>query len=310
MIRRFHEILTATAVLFILAGELPGQTFDSVTFENVSPDVVGSGDFRSYVLQNGGNARSLRYSGTITEIDTATYVSEVTMEIFGSGFNLANQILDQVSSFNGTYDFSGVISTETIVDLGDTWSFIFRENLDDSSDGLADASLDITFDFSSEPAPVPTVSDLGIFNLNQGVYPRQDQAGSEYPYRVVPIEVDADGDYTFRLDWQDRESGGSFDGYLYLLDSPFAGTDSTAFTSNDDFFDTSTSLLTTALEAGRTYYALLTTFSESPINPAFEGSFSVSTFNGGTVSVVAIPEPSGLLVLGCFAFAMTARRRV
>jgi hypothetical protein len=311
MMHKLNQIcLAALACSFVSVTNLSGQTFDSVTFGNVIPDVVGSGDFRTYTIQNGGDAQSLMYSGTITEIDTITYVSEVTMEIFGSGYSIVNQILDDVNDFQGTFDFFGWIPVQRIVDPGDTWSFIFRENLDDGSDGLADASLDITFEWSTEPVPEPAVSELGEFPLNQGVYERNDQAGTEFPYRVVPIEVSEDGDYTLEIDWQDLENGGSFDGYLYLLDEPFAGTDSTAFISNDDFLSTATSRLTTALDAGITYYALLTTFSESTINPAFAAEFSVSTFNGGTARVVsAIPEPGGLLVLGCFACGSLVVRR-
>ena len=312
MNQRLYALSLALATAFSLASisGVQGQIFNSVTFEDIEPDVVGGGTFRGYTLQNSGNARSLRYSGTITEINTATFVDEVVFDIAGSGFSLFNQVLDQLSDFNDTFDFSGFIPVETLVNGGDTWTFGFREIFDDSDDGLADASVDITFDWSTEAVPQPTVSDLGVFNLNQGVYPRQNQIGSDYPYGVVPFEVDADGEYTLRVDWLDTDTGNSFDGFLYVLDEPFEGSDVPAFTSNDDFLTTATSQLTTALEAGIEYFALLTTFSPSPINPAFEGSFSVSSFDGGNARVVAVPEPSGLLVIGCCAFAILARRRV
>ncbi|MDA8563593.1 hypothetical protein N9L06_03980, partial [Mariniblastus sp.] len=210
-----------------------------------------------------------------------------------------------------TFDFSGAVPVETFVDAGDDWSFVFRETFDDSADGLDDASVDITFEWSTEPVPQPTVSDLGLFNLNEGVYSRENQIGSDFPFGVVPFEVDADGDYTLRVDWLDTDTGNSFDGFLYVLDEPFEGSDAPAFASNDDFISTAFSQFTTALEAGIEYFALLTTFSPSSINPAFEGNFSISTFDGGTASVVGIPEPSSLLVFGGYcAFVMMVRRRV
>ncbi|MDA8563415.1 hypothetical protein N9L06_03075, partial [Mariniblastus sp.] len=72
MNQRHYAFLLATAFSFLPISRLSGQTFDSVTFEDIAPDVAGSGAFRSYTLENSGDARSLRYSGTITEIDTAT----------------------------------------------------------------------------------------------------------------------------------------------------------------------------------------------------------------------------------------------
>ena len=235
MNQRHYAFLLATAFSFLPISRSSGQTFDSVTFEDIAPDVAGSGAFRSYTLQNSGDARSLRYSGTITEIDTATFVNEVIFDVFGSGFSLTNQILNEAADFNDTFDFSGAVPVETFVDAGDDWSFVFRETFDDSADGLDDASVDITFEWSTEPVPQPTVSDLGLFNLNEGVYPRQNQIGSDFPFGVVPFEVDADGDYTLRVDWLDTDTGNSFDGFLYVLDEPFEGSDAPAFASNDDF---------------------------------------------------------------------------
>jgi hypothetical protein len=306
---------TLTAAIFVSVflvltsgtARTDAQIIDSVTFEGVVPDPNGSGEFRTHVLADGGLIRSLRYFGTIFEENTATYVNEVTVNIAAAGSAIANQAISEIADFAGSIDFSGIIPVEQNFDPGDLWSFSFFETFDDGGDQVPDANLNITFEFSEEPAPMPTVSDLGAFGLGPAFYQRSGGIAGSYPYGIVPFRVSQSGDYQLNVDWFNAASQ-SFDGYLYLLDSPFAGSDESAIAFNDDFVTTAVSRLNAQLQTGQTYYALMTTFSPVPDPTGLVGNFSLSTFDGGTAAV-AIPEPTVAPLLIALLAATTKRRR-
>ena len=314
-----HLLMVPMIALVAAIGNIANaQVIDSTTFLGVMPDPTGGGDLHSYVLGSSGSMEALVFYGTITEINTATWGSEIEFSYAGSGASGSGNMLTATNGFTGTLDFQAFIPVDDgfgfplPITSGDNWDFTFFETFDDGGDALVDASVDITFEFwDSEPVPAET--DLGDFTLDDGFYDRGQVGDEDHPYTQVAFQVTGDGIYSLESDWVDP-AGGSFDGYLFLLDSPFSGDDVPNIAFDDDGPEglADSRIESVALQQGVTYYALMTTFGGQPGNSTLMGDLRVGNLFGNTAFLVVIPEPAtgtafAAMLLGGVFF--TRRRR-
>lgn len=306
-------------VAFVVFGcaTLRGQVFDEATFNDVMP-VPTTGTDVMHTLNNSGSLEAISLSGVITEINTATFASEIQMSYNGSGVSASSISLSTTTGFVDSIAYEIVVPIDdgfggpVAANSGDGWTFNFLESFDDGSDGLADASVDVNVKWH-ESVPVASESDLGSFTLNDGFYDRSGFGGdADHPFTQVAFEVSADGIYSLESDWDDG-LGGSFDGYLYLFDQMFDGTDDTNNIALDDDGPEGTAdsrIESVFLEQGTTYYALMTSFGSQAGETGLMGDLRVGSLLGNTASIVAVPEPStGITVLfGLVLFASKRRR--
>ncbi|MEL6107833.1 MAG: ELWxxDGT repeat protein, partial [Planctomycetota bacterium] len=245
---------------------------DTAEFLGVQPDVAQVGTEVTFEATVGGTIESLVLSGTMTEIVTAAFASEVRVSITDpNGNTISNVGLSSTNGFVDSLGFSTVVDLDAVVvEAGDVWTFSFIDTFDDDPVGEADITLDLTVDFlTADPASLE--SNFGSFTLNQGFYARLGSGDADHPFVEVPFQVGSDGFYDIQATWD------GFDGFLFLFDSPFTGTDTTNIGSDDDGpGGTSDSLINDVqLLTGVTYYALLTTFSGDAGNTSNVGSLSL-----------------------------------
>ena len=305
-------MLVAVAIAMLTCNSVSGQIVDEVTFNGVAPDPNGIGDTQNYTIANSGSIESLFFFGTITEVNLATFGSEVSFDYNGSGVSGAGNQLTTVAGFTDSLLFQGQIPVTGNIATGDNWSFNFFEGFDDGGDGLVDANVDVTFQYlASEAAEVLT--NLGTSTLDDGFYDRSGFGGAEdHPFSTVDFQVTEDGIYSIESNWFDG-AGGSFDGFLYVFDQPFDGIDDTgSIAFNDDGTNglANSTISTVFLEQGITYTALSTTFAGQAGNTGLSGDLVVGSLAGGGAFLVSVPEPgTGLLLVSMAGLAMIQRRR-
>ena len=320
LMRIKNRALAVVAIAMLACNAATAQIVDEVTFNGVMPDVNGVGDLQNYTITNSGAVESLLFFGSITEIDTATFGSEIVFDYNGSGLNGTGVQLTTQNGFTDTIFFQTFVALEDDfgmsgnINAGDNWTFNFLDTFDDGGDGLVDASVDITFQYR-DSEPVEEITDLGDFVLDDGFYDRGSAGGPEdHPYTEVNFQVTQDGFYSVESNWDDGTgTGTSFDGFLYLFDEPFDGADDSGNIAFDDDGTNglaNSTIETVFLQQGITYSALLTTFGSQPGITNFQGDLLVGSLTGGSAFIVAIPEPgTGLLLLSITGLAMIRRRR-
>ena len=306
MRRHLFVVLAIVGLGATLCASLTAQTFDSVTFNGVEPDPNGVGDEHTYNLTSGGILESIVFSGVITEINTATFGSEITFD-YAAGFLSGSGIqLTSTNGFTGSVLFEGVIDfAANPVASGNLWTYTFFENFDDGGDGSADASVDVTFEYRADD-PVPAETDFGSFTLDQGFYDRGGAGGDEdHPWTQVAFQVNESGIFSLESDWD------GFDGYLYLFDSPFTGDDSGNIGFDDDGPEglDDSRIEAIFLETDVTYYAVMTTFGGEAGNSTLTGDLRLGSLTGKTGFLVAIPEPASGIAICLFGAAFLGRRR-
>ena len=300
-----NSFLGFLAVAFVFATSTSGlsaQEFDSVTFSGVKP--LAGGVIESHNLSTSDILESIVFSGSITEVNTATFASEILFDYSGSGLSDSGLQFSTVTGFTDTLVFEGVIDVAaTAVNAGDSWMYTFFESFDDGSDGLADASVDVTFSYRSSDVSAQT-SGLGTHTLDDGFYDRAAGGDADHPWAEVAFQVDADGVYQIDAVWD------GFDGYLYLFDETFTGDDSGNIAFDDDFGGTGASQIPgVSLMAGTTYYAVMTTFGGQAGISTLTGDLSVTSSVGNSAFIVAIPEPSSAIMFAMTGLGLFVRRR-
>ena len=286
----FKGLLVAFVISLCACNFARAQIVDEVSFSGVMPAVNGAGPIESFSISNGGTIGALAFSGTITEINSSDpFASDVrfnysSFAVMGLGIQLSN-------SLQGTVPFEGVVEFQNPIAItaGDQWSFSFFDEFDDGGgDGLADVSVDITFRFLEESPN--GVTDLGDFTLDDGFYARFGNGDADHPFTQVPFQVTRDGVYSLESDWDDGTGTGTFfDGFLLLFDEPFDGVDDSAnLVFNDDGpeGDADSRIDGIFLQAGVTYYAVLTTLPGQPRNSGLQGDLRVESLSGASAFLV------------------------
>ncbi|MDX2149062.1 MAG: hypothetical protein SFZ23_16240 [Planctomycetota bacterium] len=139
----------ASVATFNLAG--------SATFTNKnSIDAQGDPDNArdSAILNPGGLVNAIRVNGTLTEINTATFVSEARVRMSagaGNSFTAFNVQASTVGGFTGTAVVSSTVGvTPFTLAAGGTVDFEWFESLQDGTANLPEARWDtVTYEFGS-----------------------------------------------------------------------------------------------------------------------------------------------------------------
>jgi len=284
---------------------------------------LGSGAHSVTGDTTGGNNNVTNYPGFTTP--ASTWLEEVVFQ-----FNIASAQSYQLTnnSIAGDPDFFLLNSTTTTNDgthdLAD--GPLAADFLDGGADGAAltlgagtyylvvDAfggalpgnsaanlgAFDVTLNLSTPPMETA----LGGLMLDDGSYDRAAGGTADHPYGVMAFSVDTTGTYDIQGDWDDG-IGGTFDGFLYLFDNPFAEDDSLNIALDDDFGGTAASRIEgTTLNAGQTYYLVGTTFG-AETSAVLSGDITIS----GPGAATLVPEPGSLALLGLGGLALLRRRR-
>ncbi|MCW5765781.1 MAG: hypothetical protein KIT68_07380 [Phycisphaeraceae bacterium] len=159
---KIGRVFASACSVLLSAGAAFAAPQESVTFTSV-PSNACSGCSQNTVLTHaftGGYAvGAIRISGSLTEINAATFGSEARILVtppVGTPFVVQ---ATTTTSFTGTLVIAEFVhpTNAGITNAAGTWSFRFYESLDDTADFLADATWDtVTITLDDDPEPVVT----------------------------------------------------------------------------------------------------------------------------------------------------------
>jgi len=217
------------------------EVVELIAFDNIVPPVNGDVESREFTLTNSGSVNAIYYTGVINELELRAFGLDVLLNYAGSGFSMSDFQISFVENFDGSITFSGINSFDSIdVEAGDQWVFEFRDIFDDGLAGMDDVMVNIEFALAFDPPIEIATTNLGQFTLNSGFYDRDGDGIEGNPFTTVDFTVSETGIYDISAEWDDGSGTGlSFDGFLFLFDQPFDGTDdSMSIAFNDDFLNT------------------------------------------------------------------------
>ncbi len=178
--KRMSWMVIAAGAAMSLSGVAMASPQESVTFNGVNSNGVNGSSFnevRTHTFAGGYQVGKIRLSGNFTEINTATFGSEIRIGVFApNGANVGALAPFTVTGFTGTISVTDYVLTLTqpVANSTGTWTFRFYETFDDGGTGSIDGVWDdVTITLDDEvpppPPPPPGVVDLGTLNYGDSI---------------------------------------------------------------------------------------------------------------------------------------------
>lgn len=279
----------------------------------------------SWIAPNAGTVNSIRVTGSLTEVATATYASEARVRLSsgaGQSFTAFNVQASTVTSYVGTIAIgpTSINVTPFSLNAGGTVGFEWFESAQDGTAGVAEQIWDnVSYEFISSVVTngggaLGTLTGNGVTVSTPGAHV---SGGLDF-YTFTFGGVNNPGDY-LNISMLAGATGGMTDTEMALYDSL-----GNLVASSDDegpgifselSYGTADPLAAPDLVAGlhgATLAAGTYTLVTAGYNTAFGstiGSITPGT-NAGTyaLGITYVPEPASLVLLACSILAVSRRR--